>query len=66
MAATAEENLRKYKAGWKGDYSRVPVLEPVRPFVNGLPASNREMRAEGTVPTIPVLDPWIYRTGRGK
>lgn len=57
-----EDNVAKYKAGFKGGpYFKDPVLTPRRPFVKAVTDANSAVRKETTVSKGTPMDPWNFR-----
>lgn len=52
-----EANIATFKAGWKGGqwFKTDFVKTPVRPFVDGISATNREMRHEKDYKRVPTV-----------
>lgn len=57
-----EDNVAKYKAGFKGGpYFKDPIKEPRRPFVKAVTEANSTVRKEKTISGGTPISPWFNR-----
>lgn len=56
MVGSADENIAKYKAGWKGGKWFSGPLKPLtQTFVSGYSEANKTVRGEKDYPRIPIV-----------
>ena len=65
MVGSPEANTASLKAGFKGGpYFTSPQLAVDRPFVDVENSVKQQENSIKTIPSIPISDPWMVRTGR--